>query len=186
MVTSTRYVTADELLHMSEDGYRYELVRGELRKSMPPGYVHDEYAGNINFSMRSHVLANGLGRVYFEAGFLLGLDHVRAPDTAFVSHERREEIGRRAGYFPGPPDLAVEVISPSNRRDELEEKIADYLEAGTKAVIPSAKPLVSRPDADASVTAGCDSRLDSSRIGGATFAAPASDPAYRADRRRSG
>ena len=160
MVTSTRYVTADELLHMSEDGYRYELVRGELRKSMPPGYVHDEYAGNINFSMRSHVVVNGLGRVYFEAGFLLGLDHVRAPDTAFVSHERREEIGRRAGYFPGPPDLAVEVISPSNRRDELEEKIADYLEAGTKAVIvvhPQSRSVsIHRPDADVVTLAETD------------------------------
>ena len=135
MVTATKYVTADELLHMPDDGYNYELVRGELRKSMPPGYVHDEYAGNIYFSMRSHVSANGLGRVYFEAGFLLGPDHVRAPDTAFVSRERREEIGRRDGYFPGPPDLAIEVVSPSNRRWEIEEKIADYLEAGTKAVI---------------------------------------------------
>ena len=135
MVISTQYITADELLHMPKDGYRYELVRGELRKSMPPGYIHSEYSGNIYLSMAGVVNANGLGRVYFEAGFLLGPDHVRSPDVAFVRRERRMAAGVRDGYFPGHPDLAVEVISPSNRRWEIEEKIADYLEAGTRAVI---------------------------------------------------
>ena len=135
MVTATRYVTAEELWNMPDDGYRYELVRGELRKSMPPGYVHDEYSGNIYDSIRHYVIPNGLGRAYFYVGFRLHPDHVRAPDTAFVTRERREAAGTRDGYFPGPPDLAVEVISPSNRRWEIEEKIADYLDAGTKAVV---------------------------------------------------
>ena len=160
MVTSTRYVTADELLHMPDDGYSYELVRGELRKSMPPGYLHGEYAGNIYDSMKSRVVVYGLGMVYFEIGYLLNPDHVRAPDVSFISRVRLEAAGRRVGYFPGPPDIAVEVLSPSNRPGEIEEKIADYLEAGTKAVVvvyPRRRSVaIHRADADVVILSETD------------------------------
>ena len=134
MVTSTRYVTADELLHMSEDGYRYELVRGELRKSMPPGHRHSQSILRICLSMGSHVITNDLGMVYPEGGFLIGPDHVCVPDVAFVNHDRWGAADEH-GYFPGPPDLAIEILSPSNRPSAIAEKIDDYLEAGTKVVI---------------------------------------------------
>ena len=135
MVMATKYVTTEELLNMPDDGYCYELVRGELRKYMPAKHLHGKYAGVIHSFMGYYVFTNELGIVYSEAGFLLGLDHVRAPDMAFVSRERWEAVSEWDGYFPGPPDLAVEVVSPSDRRMEIEEKIADYLEAGTQAVI---------------------------------------------------
>ena len=135
MVTATRHMTADELLEMPDDGFRYELVRGELRKMPPPGYDHELFGGNLYFSMRLHVQANRLGRVSSANGFLLASDHVRAPDVGFILAERAREPGATPGYFPGPPDIAVEVISPSDRYGDVEEKVEDWLAAGTLAVI---------------------------------------------------
>ena len=138
MVTTTRPVTAEELLRMPDDGFRYELVRGELRKMPPAGQTHGEYAMSIAASLASHVRAQGLGKVYAaETGFLIESDpdHVRAPDAAFVSSQRLRQIGESAGFARGAPDLAVEVISPNDRYTEVDEKVADWLEAGTLAVV---------------------------------------------------
>ena len=136
MATTTQPITAQELLNMPDDGFRYELVRGELRKMPPAGHVHGEYAMFIGSSLVAHVKANGLGKVYAaETGFQLESDHVRAPDAAFVRRERAEAVRGTPGFFPGPPDVAVEVISPTDRYTEVEEKVADWLAAGALAVI---------------------------------------------------
>ncbi len=138
MVTTRRLMTAEELLNMPDDSFRYELVRGELRKMPPAGYVHGEYAMSVGAPLAIHVKANRLGKVYAaETGFKLGSnpDLVRAPDAAFVNRERVEEAGDALGFFPGAPDIAVEVISPSDRYTDVDEKVADWLDAGTLAVV---------------------------------------------------
>ena len=137
MIAKTAGVTAAELLAMPEDGYRYELVRGELRKMVPAGAEHSELAVNVVVSLSQYVKANNLGKVYgADAGFRIGSDpdHVRAPDAAFVRQERLT-AGRVTGYWPGAPDLAVEVISPNDRYTEVEEKVADWLAAGVQLVV---------------------------------------------------
>ena len=60
---------------------------------------------------------------------------MRAPDVAFVRRERVEALGRQTGYWPEAPDLAIEVISPNDRYTEVEEKVADWLAAGTRMVV---------------------------------------------------
>ena len=138
MTTRTRPTTAEELLNMPDDGFRYELVRGELRRMPPYGHVYGEYLSPITESLRAHAKANGLGRVYAaETGFKLASDpdHVRAPDAAFVRSERAAAARETTGFFPGPPDVAVEVVSPRDTYTEVEEKVADWLDAGTLAVI---------------------------------------------------
>ena len=138
MTTTTRPVTAEYLLNMPDDGFRYELVRGELRKMPPAGHVHGEYAASILVSLGAHVKTRGLGKVYAaETGFHLESDpdHVRAPDAAFVRRERADAARDSHGFFPGPPDAAVEVLSPSDRYSEVAEKVADWIEAGTVVVI---------------------------------------------------
>lgn len=138
MTTTARLMTAEELLDMPDDGFRYEIVRGELRKMGPAGHVHGKLAMSIGARLWTHVKANGLGEVYgAETGFVLGSDpdHVRAPDTAFIRRERVDAAGDIWGFFPGAPDLAVEIVSPSDRYSQVEEKVADWLEAGTMAVI---------------------------------------------------
>ena len=62
-------------------------------------------------------------------------DTVRAPDASFISRERLAEIGETDGYWPGAPDLVVEVISPNDKYTDVEAKVAEWLEAGTRMVI---------------------------------------------------
>ena len=138
MATKSSLVTAKELLDMPDDGCRYELVRGVLVKMAPAGAEHGDLGMIVGASLYNHTRAHGLGKVYAaETGFLIGTnpDHVRAPDVAFVRQDRVAEAGRVTGYFPGAPDLAIEVISPNDRYTEVEEKVEDWLAAGTGAVI---------------------------------------------------
>lgn len=88
-----QHATADELLHMPDDGFRYELVRGELRQMTPAGNVHGRVAMSFAWRLARHVEENGLGTVYVaETGFKLSSDPdtVRAPDVAFVNRTRVE------------------------------------------------------------------------------------------------
>ncbi len=123
---------------MPGDGFRYELVRGELRKMSPAGHRHGRIAIRIATPLDTHVTANKLGAVYAaETGFWISSDPdtVRAPDVAFVSQRRLDELGDVEGYWPGAPDLVVEVISPSDTYTEVEEKVLEWLEAGARMVV---------------------------------------------------
>ena len=138
MATKAKFMTAEELLEMPDDGFRYELVRGELVKMPPAGHVHGKRGSRVNYSLSAHVYQNDLGEVYLaETGFHLETDpdHVLAPDASFVRQERVEAVGDGDGYFPGPPDLAIEVISPSDRYTEVEAKVEEWLNAGTLMVV---------------------------------------------------
>ena len=138
MTIRARQITAEELLRMPDDGLRYELVRGELREIPPAGSEHGYLALRIASRLEQHVDANGLGRTYIaETGFKLASDPdtVRAPDAAFVNRERVEKVGRVAGYWPGAPDLAVEVVSPGDTHAQVVEKALAWLEAGCRMVL---------------------------------------------------
>lgn len=131
-------VTADELLHMPDDGFRYELVQGELRRMNPAGTVHGRVAMSFAWRLAQYVEEHQLGTVYAaETGFRLSSnpDTVRAPDVAFVSQARIEAIGEIEGFWPEAPELAVEVISPGDAYADVEEKVFDWLDAGTKMVV---------------------------------------------------
>jgi Uma2 family endonuclease len=138
MTTKTGPVTAEDLLAMPDDGFRYELVEGELRKMPPAGEEHGHIAMDIGTFLNVHVKANNLGRVYAaETGFKLASDPdtVLAPDAAFVRRERVERSGRIRGFRSGAPDLAVEVVSPNDRHGEVVEKALSWLEAGCRMVL---------------------------------------------------
>jgi Uma2 family endonuclease len=129
-------MTADELLAMPDDGtHRYELVRGELITMSPAGEEHSAIALNIAAELRSFVRQHKLGRAYgADAGYIISRDPdtVREPDASFV---RAERVVRSRNYIVGPPDLAVEVISPNDTWTEVYEKVREYLTAGTRMVI---------------------------------------------------
>jgi Uma2 family endonuclease len=137
--TQGRFVTADELLEMPDDGFRYELVRGELKRMAPAGDEHGYLAGELFAGLRNYVKAKKLGRVYaVETGFKLSSnpDTVRAADVAFVSNER---LGKKPGLVKGyravAPDLIVEVVSPHDRHSKVMEKVSAWLGAGTRMVM---------------------------------------------------
>jgi Uma2 family endonuclease len=123
---------------MPDDGFRYELVRGELRKMSPAGQKHGRIAIKVSTSLDNHVTLNKLGAIYAaETGFLISSDPdtVRAADVAFVSQKRLDEVGDVEGYWAGAPDLVVEVISPGDTYTEVDEKVLEWLEAGSLMVV---------------------------------------------------
>jgi len=104
----------------------------------PAGNEHGNIAMAIGASLYNHVKKNDLGRVYAaETGFKIASnpDTVRAPDAAFVSHKRLNSIETASGYLPLAPDLVVEVVSPSDVFSEVEEKVAQWLAAGSQMVM---------------------------------------------------
>jgi Uma2 family endonuclease len=138
MAQETRLITADELLRMPDDGFhRYELVRGRLLTMTPAGSLHGVVSMRLGAAIVAHVEQHRLGVVCAaDTGFKLenDPDTVRAPDVSFIARERITTEGIPKGYWPGAPDLAVEVKSPDDRRSEIEEKVEPYLATGVRQV----------------------------------------------------
>ena len=125
------------LVHPSPDGLKTELVRGELRVSPPPGGPHGFAATKLVVLLWEHVAPRRLGRVSADGiGYeLLRLPRtVRVPDASFVRADRLPADGVGPGLLRLAPDLAIEVLSPGETASELDEKIDDYLTAGTQLV----------------------------------------------------
>ncbi len=130
-------VTAHELEALGKPEPDFELVRGELVPVTPAGMEQGRLAGRIAVELGMYARPRRLGSVYVaETGFRLfqDPDTVRAPDVAFISAEREARLGSRRGFFPGAPDLAVEIRSPDQTRAELEEKAREYLDARARLV----------------------------------------------------
>jgi Uma2 family endonuclease len=130
-------MTAEQLLEMPKDGSRHELVQGELKTMPPSGGEHGFVGMNLAAPLARHVRAQQLGVVLgAETGFILSRkpDTVRAPDIAFVRKERIPATGIPKAFWPGAPDLAVEVMSPGDTVMEVDEKVQQWLEAGTGLV----------------------------------------------------
>lgn len=139
MTTGTR-MTAEELLRLPDDGYRFraELVKGELRTYPLADMEHGYVAMQVGSRLAEHVSTNELGTVYAAGtGFQIAWnpDTVRAPDVAFLGRQNSEEARDAEGYWPGAPDLAVEVISPSDAYSDVEDKVLDWLNAGCLMVV---------------------------------------------------
>jgi Uma2 family endonuclease len=136
MSTTTLYTAAD-LLKMPENRVRYELVEGELRTTTPASGALGLVTGRLFGELFQHVRAQALGELFTEAtGFQLrrNPDTVRAPDIAFVRAERLPPEGIGPGFLELAPDLAVEVVSPSDTVSELGEKVGEYLDVGVRAI----------------------------------------------------
>jgi len=130
-------MTADEFLEMPADGFRHELVRGEVISMSLPGGQHGKISLKIGRLIGNHVESAKLGDCYAaETGFLIERDPdtVRGADVAFVRSQRLALITDPDKHVPFAPDLAVEVISPNDRSDEVEEKVQAWLAAGSSLV----------------------------------------------------
>jgi Uma2 family endonuclease len=139
MATTHRLMTAVELDRLPRDGRRRRLVAGELIAMSPGNKRHGKYAMRLAGPLTAHVYAQGLGEVYAaETGFQLATnpDTVQAPDFAFVRRERADAAEEADGpYFPGAPDLAVEVVSPNDTYAEVDDTVATWLAYGAKVVV---------------------------------------------------
>ena len=135
-------MTADEFYN-SPFARGFELVKGRvvpksggsLEEDMPTGALHGVVTDELQSRISQFVRENKLGRVFAaETGFILGEGTVRGIDISFVGNAKISEFGIPENFFPVAPDLAIEVISPGNTFDEIQDKIEEYLLAGTKLV----------------------------------------------------
>jgi Uma2 family endonuclease len=137
MSTTSLSTAADLLALPTGMGKRYELVLGELREMSPSGWRHGEVIDNLQAILSAYIRTNKLGRGFgAETGFLIqqNPDTVRAPDFAFIAAKNLPSEKPQKAFWPGPPDLAVEVLSPSDSTGEVNDKIAAWLAAGCVAV----------------------------------------------------
>ena len=130
-------VTAEQLYGMPHDGMRYELVEGELRMMSPSGWKHGEVVGVFHTLLGSHIRQHRLGVIFgAETGFKISEspDTVRAPDIAFIAKENLPADEPKEGFWPGAPDLAIEVLSPSDQAEEVAAKTKMWLDSGVQQV----------------------------------------------------
>lgn len=134
MATTSR-MTADDLARMPDDGYRYELIRGVLRQMPPTAGGHHVVSGRLISYLNQYLDPRDLGSAGGEGGFILERDPdtVFGPDVAVILAEQFSLIPKR-GYMRYAPPLVAEVLSPTNRPAEVEEKVQTYLRAGVKLV----------------------------------------------------
>jgi Uma2 family endonuclease len=129
-------LTAEEYGRLPGGNGREELIAGFVVSEPQPLFRHGRIQARLAGLLDAYVQSRGLGAVAVSAGFLLaeGPDTVRGPDVAFVQRHRFDAHDEARGFFRGAPDLAVEILSPSNRAGEIHAKVADYLAAGSKLV----------------------------------------------------
>lgn len=126
-------MTAEEFMNLEDDSHRHELIKGELLTMPLPKYEHMRVSANLIMLLGQYVKANRLGEVCAEGGYRLESDPdtVLGPDVSFVAADR---IVRPDGYYPGPPDVAIEVLSPSDRSGRVEYKVSLWLQLGARSV----------------------------------------------------
>ncbi len=183
MATQKTLLTADEFYDFccQNDG-RYELVRGEVIELSPVNDEHSGIAVNIATAFNNYSRRYGFGQAGAEAGHILlsSPDTVRGPDVSFrlVPRSRRRQS---VGFLAGAPDIAVEVVSPSNTAAEMERKTGEYLAAGSHRVwvVYPATPMTGRrvvihhPDGTAITYTGDDVITDEELLPG--FSLPLSE-----------
>lgn len=126
--------TEADLLATPRDGRKYELVDGAIQVS-PAGSRHGAVCVELLMRLAAFVKEEQLGRVFDSStGFRLPGGNVRSPDVSFVARGRFENEALPEGFSPIPPDLAVEVLSPEDRRRDVLDKVGEYLDAGVTLV----------------------------------------------------
>ncbi|HEY3330703.1 MAG TPA: Uma2 family endonuclease [Capsulimonadaceae bacterium] len=145
-VEQSKIYTQDDLIRLDGQGYRFELIKGELIPMSQTSRFHGLYTNDLAAYVTIYVLEHDMGECYAaESGFLLARDPdtVLAPDFAFVRKERIAELNPD-GFVTGPPDLVLETKSPRDSLRGLKKKMARWLEYGAKVgllIIPEEQTL---------------------------------------------
>lgn len=135
MVAQEQLVTAEDFAGLPDDGSRHELVKGAIIEVVRPTFAHGRVQTRIARFLDAFLDNHALGWITTETGYILSRnpDTVRGPDVAFVSKTRLNKPEPDA-FIPIAPDLAVEVVSPNDRATEINAKVVEYLQAGTRLV----------------------------------------------------
>ncbi|MBS0211281.1 MAG: Uma2 family endonuclease [Planctomycetes bacterium] len=137
IIDRTRLLTAEEYGELPDLGYPTELVRGQIVMMNRPAPRHGEVCLNVGYELKAFLKDHPLGRLAGnDSGVITGHepDTVRGPDIAFFSYQRVPQGPLPTRYFNVLPELVLEVLSPSDRRNEVLAKVAEYLTAGVLRV----------------------------------------------------
>lgn len=129
-------LTLEEFLALPEEESRLELSRGRLIREPPPATYHGRIQTRLAAALLAYEEATDRGIAIDGSAFILSVEGstVRGPDLSFVVKERIPRDGYPSGLWRIAPDLAVEILSPSNRPRDIQEKIVDYLEFGVRMI----------------------------------------------------
>jgi Uma2 family endonuclease len=132
--TKPKVWTEAEIEALPDDGYNHEIVNGELVMSPKNNWFHGEVCIRLSTALKLFADQNRFGAVWDSStGFWMENLNCRAPDISFVRKERLHGLKRReARFFQGAPDLAVEILSPSNTRREVDERLRDFFSSGAQ------------------------------------------------------
>jgi Uma2 family endonuclease len=136
MSDAAHLVTAEEFEKLPGYDHRYELVEGRIILMSQVSFAHGRTVARLCALLHGYLRGGNLGVVVTEVGFTLksNPDTVRAPDVAFIRQERLPATDPR-GFWKGPPDLAIEVLSPDDRPGEIRAKVDEYLSHGVALVV---------------------------------------------------
>lgn len=137
MKTLARKVWTDAALEaLPKERGKFELIDGKLTRMSPAGLTHGAIVICIGAALQQFVRPERLGLVFgSDAGFRLDPDNVLSPDVSYASAGWiRARTTNLEQFFPGVPELAVEVISPSERRTKIRQKMEKYFAQGTRIV----------------------------------------------------
>jgi Uma2 family endonuclease len=134
-MATTELLRAEDLLSPDVEGHGWELVRGRLVEVPLVGAQHGVAAVRVASLLLPHADRHG-GYVGVEIGYILARDPdtLRGPDVSYLRPGRLPESGPPRTFLEGPPDLAVEILSPGDRPTAVADKLRDYLDAGTPLV----------------------------------------------------
>ncbi len=134
--TSPRVWTEGELQSLPDDGFVHEVVRGELVMSPKNNFVHGRICTRLLVALENFNCKHRLGVVLDSStGFWMLNRNCRAPDVSFIPRARVEGLQfdlAAPKFFPGAPDLAIEILSPSNSRSEMDDRLRDFFSSGTQ------------------------------------------------------
>jgi Uma2 family endonuclease len=134
-MSPARVITDEELLQLPEDGNKYEVVDGELVVSPGAGWRHERIVAELITRLRSFVSERRLGEVLSSSLlYVLPSGNRRGPDVSFVSAAKAALLSPDTVFPQLAPDLAVEVLSPSDSPRRVQDKVGEYLEAGVRLV----------------------------------------------------
>ncbi|MEG4283886.1 Uma2 family endonuclease [Microcoleus sp. A006_D1] len=128
--------TDAEFMALNRDGHRYEIVNGELIDMGNSGAKHGYVCSILMILLGGYVHIQKLGAMFDSStAFKMKSGNKRSPDVSFMAKQRLQGLDELPdGYLEGAPDLAVEILSPSNTVEEIHNKLVEYFENGARLV----------------------------------------------------
>ncbi len=128
--------TDAEFMALNRDGHRYEIVNGELIDMGNSGAKHGYVCSVLMILLGGYVHIQKLGAMFDSStAFKLKSGNKRSPDVSFMAKERLQGLDELPdGFLEGAPDLAVEILSPSNTVEEIHNKLVEYFDNGSRLV----------------------------------------------------